>query len=296
MQGRRYEWGVGLLLLAAAGALLWMATQIGTLQGFEERTTVIVRFHDAAGLSKGAYVTVAGVEVGSVQSMVIEHDVARVELAVEVNAQLRSDAMARIRSRSVLGEKYVELLPQAKDTPFVVDGDELVVASEQTEIDEMVEMMAPVVGAMDPELIAEVVRIVADSIKNDPQRMDRILSNMDVLLVNLADASSEMKPMMREVQATLERADSTLDGIDTMTATIHRVAEPAPQVLVQLEDLLTRVEGWGPEVEAVLGNLSEIDRWELRRLLREEGVLIRFQEKAVKEPGKKLLRAQSGSN
>ncbi len=295
MQGRRYEWGVGLLLLAAAGALVWMATQIGTLQGFEERTTVTVRFQDAAGLSKGAYVTVAGVEVGSVQSMVIEHDLARVELAVNANAQVRSDALARIRSRSVLGEKYVELLPQAKDTPLVVDGDELVVASEQTEIDEMVEMMAPVVGAIDPELIAELVRIVGDSIKNDPQRMDRILSNMDVLLVNLADASSEMKPLIKDVQATLERADTTFDGIDSMTATVHRVAEPAPQVLLQLEDLLTRVEGWGPEVETVLGNLSELDRWELRRLLREEGVLIRFQEKSVKEPGKKLLRAQSGS-
>jgi alpha-ketoglutarate-dependent taurine dioxygenase len=43
------------------------------------------------------------------------------------------------------------------------------------------------------------------------------------------------------------------------------------------------VERSTDSIETVLANLSEIDKWELRRLLREEGILVRFKENQVEE-------------
>ena len=46
-----------------------------------------------------------------------------------------------------------------------------------------------------------------------------------------------------------------------------------------LEDLRTL----SPQLVNVLDNLEEIDKWELRRLLREEGILIRVRPSEVEE-------------
>ena len=48
--------------------------------------------------------------------------------------------------------------------------------------------------------------------------------------------------------------------------------------------LMKRLERSTEKIELVIDNLSEIDKWELRRLLREEGILVRFKESEV-EPG-----------
>jgi hypothetical protein len=39
------------------------------------------------------------------------------------------------------------------------------------------------------------------------------------------------------------------------------------------------------DIKLVLSNLKEIDKWELRRLLREEGILLRLKAGEVEEPG-----------
>jgi len=38
------------------------------------------------------------------------------------------------------------------------------------------------------------------------------------------------------------------------------------------------------DIKLVLSNLKEIDKWELRRLLREEGIVVRLRESEVVEP------------
>jgi phage antirepressor YoqD-like protein len=45
--------------------------------------------------------------------------------------------------------------------------------------------------------------------------------------------------------------------------------------------LVEGFDGIDADVRQVLENVAEIDKWELRRLLREEGILIRVREREV---------------
>ena len=111
---RSNEMKVGGLLLLALVVFAWLSIQIGAFQGFGETIRVHVTFNNASGLVVDSAVKIAGVEVGRVSSLVVDFDVARAELELQAEAGIRNDVVAQVRSRSLLGEKYVALTPDQR--------------------------------------------------------------------------------------------------------------------------------------------------------------------------------------
>jgi len=312
----RYELGVGCLLAIALVVLGFLALQVGALSGLGDKVRVTTAFSDAAGLQAGAVVAVAGVEVGTVDRLELAGDHALVHLSLDPDAKIRADALASIRSRSMLGEKYVALHPQSTDAALAKDGDQLAPAGPRVEIDDVVNALGPVVDALDPEAVSEALRAFSDALEDDPARLERMLQNADVILANTAEASEELPGLAREARQTLADGRATLAEIDARAeearAVIARAesvlesadeaAEGAPEAMAQLEaalaearQALARLESSSDSLETVLSNLAEIDRWELRRLIREEGVLIRLKKEEVVEPGETTDASGLGS-
>ena len=107
-KSRKYELGVGCLLIAAVAVLAFMAIQIGAFGSLRKEIELTARFDDAVGLNKGAEVAIAGVEIGTVKSLRIDHNQAVATISIDAKANVRKDALVRLRSRSVLGERYDE--------------------------------------------------------------------------------------------------------------------------------------------------------------------------------------------
>ncbi|NOY25445.1 MAG: MCE family protein [Oligoflexia bacterium] len=178
-KNRRHELGVGVLVLVALALLAYMALKVGALQGMGDHVDLVTRLPDAAGLADGALVKVAGVDVGRVSSLGIEGGQAIVHLEVQTDAQIRTDAIATVRARSVLGEKFVELLPQSPDAPLAVDGDSLTTAATPVvEIDELVNQIGPLIAALDPVELSKSLKILNDALARDPNRVDRMLTDL----------------------------------------------------------------------------------------------------------------------
>jgi phospholipid/cholesterol/gamma-HCH transport system substrate-binding protein len=312
----RYELGVGCLLAVALAVLAFLALQVGALSALGDRVRVAAVFPDAAGLQAGAVVAVAGVEVGTVERLELDYDHAVVHMSLDPDAQIRADARASIRSRSMLGEKYVALHPQSADAALAKDGDQLEPAGVRVEIDDVVNALGPVMEALDPEAVSDALRTFSDALEEDPARLERMLHNVDVILSNTAEASEELPGLAREARRTLADGRATLAEIDarameareviaraeSVLENVDEAAQGAPEAMAELEAALTdarqalaRMESTSESLDQVLSNLAEIDRWELRRLIREEGVLIRLKGKEVEEPEAGAPEAGLGS-
>jgi phospholipid/cholesterol/gamma-HCH transport system substrate-binding protein len=73
-------------------------------------------FPSIAGLKVGALVEIAGVEVGRVKSLTLDKDYqARVIFDIDKGVELQDDAIAAIKTKGLLGEKYVEIVPGGAD-------------------------------------------------------------------------------------------------------------------------------------------------------------------------------------
>lgn len=296
-RSRRTEIGVGLLLVVSIAVCAGLALQLGSFAGLATRTHVSVALPDAAGLSEGASVSVAGVEVGTVERLELDFDRAVVHLAVDPRYGVRKGALAQVRARSVLGEKYVELVPQDPAAAVLEDGDVLQPGTPQTEIDEMVNQMGPLLASVDPEKMAELVDLFVQALEEDPERVQRMLENLDIVLDNSAKASAELPALVgeargaiasaertadllsaraREVEPMMRKADGVLTDVQQATEPLPRLVGEAEATLADGRVLIGDLQGSTEQLEEILDNFGEIDKWEMRRLLREEGILIRL--------------------
>ena len=299
---RKQEIGVGILVLVAAVLLAIMSIKVGALAQVGDQIRVTVVLSDAAGLTEGAAVRVAGVQVGQVNGMGVDHDKARLDVTLSQDAGLRSDAKLQVRARSILGEKYLELTPQSKDAPLIADGAELTVPTPQTEIDELVNSLGPLVSAMDAEAMYLAMERLGDALEKDPDQIARMLQNVDTILSNGAAASGDLdgmmsdtretlgtlnqmvkdaRPMLAKTDTVMGRIDSATEGLPKISEDVEVMVSDARAMVKDSHALLKRLEGSMDDLETVLENMSEIDKWELRRLLREEGILVRLKRSSV---------------
>lgn len=279
-----------------------MAVRVGAVQGPGKYLHVTTYLESAAGLNNSAVISVAGVQVGRVESLSVDFNRAKIILSIDESANIRTDATVVLRARSVLGEKYIELVPHQRDTPLLKEGDELTDTQSALEIDQMVTRLGPLIGALDPESLKKVGASFSAAIEADPDRPARMLIDTEILLHSSAVAAEQLPDLIREargslksVQRTADEARPVLHDIDqTVLALRQRIDEIPPE---QLAGILKDVEATAAsaqhtmavldqhsaEIEKVLSNLQDIDKWELRRLLREEGILVRLKSSEVVE-------------
>jgi phospholipid/cholesterol/gamma-HCH transport system substrate-binding protein len=312
MSSRHHEITVGALVLLAGAALGWMSLKIGALSNFGDTVVVVMEVPDASGLSEGADVKVAGVVVGRITELGVIHDHAELDMSLHKDAGLRNDVVAQIRARSVLGEKYLALMPQSATAPLLRDGDHITASVGHTEIDELVNSMGPLLTQVHG-LSALVDRFTA-TLDEDPERAVRMLGDLETLLREGASAAEHAPAMIGETRQTLREFRKiaaelrpALEGLGPMlektgdaVQTLERVASKLDQadIVGTVDDTralideargavsegrraLHDVQGATSGIQTLVDNLSQIDKWELRRLLREEGILVRLKSSEV---------------
>ena len=86
-----------------------------------------VAFPRAFALAEQSDVRISGVEVGHVISVKLNHE-GRTQATVEVAAKyapVRANMHAILRTKTLLGETYVQLIPEGQGAPFLRDGGQL---------------------------------------------------------------------------------------------------------------------------------------------------------------------------
>jgi phospholipid/cholesterol/gamma-HCH transport system substrate-binding protein len=109
---RRVELIVGAFLLFGLFCLGYISVETGEIPLLRARTyKVVAKFDSVTGLVKGASVEIAGVPVGRVSSIALVDYRANVELDIDPKVQLQDDAIASVRTKGIIGETYVSILP-----------------------------------------------------------------------------------------------------------------------------------------------------------------------------------------
>jgi len=299
---RKHEIGVGILVITAMALLAFMAVKVGSLRNVGEEITVKVIVGDAAGLSEGAAVRIAGVQIGQIGTMKVVHDKAELHIMIAKAAQVREDAEIQVRARSILGEKYLEVTPISKDAPMVENGATILVSTPQTEIDELVNSLGPLVSAVDAEAVNTAMGRLSAALEEDPERIANILKDIETILGNGADVSGELPSLVAETRSVLEtvkgatndarpmiqranrivgRVDEATQTLPQMTSDLEATLQESRALMADGRELMDQMQSSTANIQTILDNFSEIDKWELRRLLREEGILIRLKEGQV---------------
>ena len=117
------ETAVGVFVLAGLLALGYLSIKLGKLELFGAAGyTVSAEFPTVGGLKPGAVVEIAGVEVGRVLKIYLKDYQAVVVMRIDPHVQLQEDAIASIRTKGLLGEKYIRISPGGSERLVNPDG------------------------------------------------------------------------------------------------------------------------------------------------------------------------------
>lgn len=116
MRRANLELIVGVFVLLGLACLAYLAINLGKMEIYGKGYQVFAIFDNASGLKTGAVVEVAGVEVGQVNSIELTSMYqARVGLRIHYGLKIHDDAIASVRTKGIIGDKFVKLSPGSSE-------------------------------------------------------------------------------------------------------------------------------------------------------------------------------------
>ncbi|MCB0335288.1 MAG: outer membrane lipid asymmetry maintenance protein MlaD [Bdellovibrionales bacterium] len=112
------EFWVGLFSLFSFACLAYLAVGLGDISLFESgKYEVNAEFDNIAGLKNGASVEIAGVKVGDVTSIRLNQERATAVVTLKINEgiTLHEDDIVSIRTKGIIGDRYVKISSGASD-------------------------------------------------------------------------------------------------------------------------------------------------------------------------------------
>ena len=267
-QAHSRELRVGLLVLAALAVLAIGLLVIGDRNNFFVRkTSYFVRFTQVGGLAPGAGVTLDGVNVGTVEKVVLPKNPQQREIDVwlaidrRYSERLRGPqtpapapdkeqmTKAKITTLGLLGDKYIELNSGSERYPTIPDEGEIPAASEAN-LDALVASGEDVMGN---------VAQISHSLQHILARMDR----GEGLLGELTTESATGRQLRESAVATLQslqRLTSEMQsgpGVLPRLVNDRRLGERLESVIERLDKVVESAQHGPGALPALLNDPGE---------------------------------------
>lgn len=110
------ELTVGIFMIIGILCLGYLSIRMGKLEVFGRGGYEIQAvFANSGGLKTGSSVVIAGVEVGRVKEVTLDDYQARAVMVLPQELLIQRDAVASIKTKGLIGEKFVEITPGGSD-------------------------------------------------------------------------------------------------------------------------------------------------------------------------------------
>ena len=268
--------GVFLIIALALGATaIVLIGRTGNV--FGERYQLVTLVRSAAGLVPGAEVQLAGQAVGQVDRVALILPENRpeggqavalwLEVNVAVQAQIREDSRAQVRTQGLLGDRLIDIRPGSAEARILQDGDTLQAAS-SVDFDALIAEGSEAVGDL-VEItsnLAELTRGVLEGegtigqLVTDAALYDRMVSlagSMDTLLSAAADSDGPVMRMLEDDSLYLS-IRSTLTSLDSLAAGVAR-GEGSLGRMLTTDTLYSALLGSVARTDSLLASLESGD-------------------------------------
>jgi phospholipid/cholesterol/gamma-HCH transport system substrate-binding protein len=228
---------VGIFVIIGVFILVYMSLRVGGVKlGRGKGYEITVKFDNVAGLDKDAPVTVGGVEIGRVGDILLEDYKAKLVLRIHPEAVVRKDFTALIKTKGLLGERYVELIPGSPDAPPMQDGDEIIRTTTYTDPERLVTQLSEI--ADDVKGVTKSLNVVLAGEKGE-ETLENIVTNIETITTNLNKAITTFN---RTVSKNEEKFGSLVNNLEAFSQVLNksgtRMVENLEKVTVSLDEVI----------------------------------------------------------
>lgn len=244
--------------------LMITLTALSVACGNVDRTTIIAEFADVGDLVGRANVQQSDAVIGTVRSIDLVQRggswLARVEMRVDPETSLTSGTTAVVRSTSLLGEKYVDLVPGGGSR--LRDG-AVIPASKTTKAPELEAVFSQLGALLQSGGLEDLARITTASaaiLEGQEDTVGRVLDGTAKLLASIRAQKDALASGITDLAAAArtlnERSSSLVAALDVSDDALKVVASQQGT----LDDLVVQLDKLGaPLAELTRAHKADID-------------------------------------
>ncbi|MCL2542262.1 MAG: MCE family protein [Nocardioidaceae bacterium] len=255
---------VGVGLVACAVVVLGMRalpdvtrSRLPGAAGGSHTYTVTAEFRDALDLVPNSTVRVADVPVGRVTDITVARGssgyVARATLQVSDSMHLPSQTVATISSTSLLGEKYVALVPPAHGSGSLRATGAIPLArtSDDIEVEQLLSSIGALLNGGGLQQLSTITEAFSTALKGHEQDTRHLLGDLDTIvgqldrgrpaLLSAIDSSARL---MRLLSAQNKVIATSIDDLDPATGVLASQVGDLRKALSRLDRLSGRATGF----------------------------------------------------
>ncbi|KAA1426139.1 MlaD family protein [Nocardioides antri] len=234
------------VVIAALGITYVAATYVGVprlvgLAGYH----VTVEMPRAGGLFQNAEVTYRGVPVGRVEEMRAGPEGVRAEVVITSDIDIPRAVEVLVRTRSAIGEQYLDLRPTEAGGRSLVDGDTLTVTEERLPIP-LEDLMGDLVAFNESVPTRDLRRVVTelyDATQGTGDDLRVLLDASSGLVRHASDGFAATSSLIHKGEAVLRTQVENSDHIRSFSADLRLIAETLAASDRSIDDLISRAPG-----------------------------------------------------
>jgi phospholipid/cholesterol/gamma-HCH transport system substrate-binding protein len=217
------------LSVRAGGALLVamiMATLLAACGGGSY--TVTATFDDVGDLQKSGGVQIADVRVGRISSISLTRDFrAKVNMAISSGVHVPKNSEARVRTTSLLGEKFIELRPLGPPTqaPYLGNGDTVTRTEQSPELEFVADSAIELLGAVNSNDVASILQTGAEAFGGRGPELNRLISDLSTISGTLASRTQQLTSIIDNLDRGAQTLASGSDDLKTLLTNLATTSQ-----------------------------------------------------------------------
>ena len=251
------------------GGLMMLCATVFSLGNFnfgsDDNYTLYAGFKQVIGLEpQAAVMMLAGVPIGKVTE--IKNDGGGVTVTMEINdkAQIPDNPVVTVASSGVMGEKFINILPQKSGGKYLKNGDYLY-GSDEAGMDSMFEGMNKVLDKVET-LVESMNNIIGDPTfqqsmigmsENMRDASDHMNGLMDTLDRIAAANEGNVNQMAQQLNSALGALDATMQSVEHMATSMDNLVSD-PQVADDLRETLSNISSASENIAHMAENMDNV--------------------------------------
>ena len=276
---------IGLIGLAVVVGVALAALNYQKLPFVNQGKTYSAEFEDAGGLFTGAAVEVSGFPSGKVNSIELDGNRVLVNFWVDKNIHVGERSEARIRAKSLLGTKVLEVLPRGDDAL-----DKTIPMDRTTspyQLPDALGDLASTIGGLNTGQLSDSLATLAKTFSDTPEELRTAVqgvarfaqtlnerdANLRTLLDNAAKATGVLAERSDQVVSLVRDTNALLAELRTQSAALDQVWRNLSAAAQQLKGFIVENrQELRPALEKLNGVLALVDNRKERVQLAIKGI------------------------
>jgi phospholipid/cholesterol/gamma-HCH transport system substrate-binding protein len=244
-----------LFALVCLVLLAGLAVKIGNISLFSSRHAIDAQLTDVTGLATGDEVNIAGVPVGQVSSIGVQHGHALIAMSVNNTVTLHRSTDVGMRWQNVIGQKEIELYP-GKGGPILASGSTIPLTHDVTDasIDTFLNSLGPLLASINTKQANEFVENVSGALEGDTAQINQLINSGATVSTTVEALDSQVGQIIGNLNQVLTALASRSGDIDSLVTNLQTVSSALASKNSLLDDVVGNLSQVATDLASLIGN------------------------------------------